>query len=151
MMVKHNNKVILIMESRSQNEALARTMVAAFIAPLDPGLDILTDIKTAVSKAVTNAVIHGYKNCEGEITLAISLKNGELSITVSDQGAGISDTKQAMEPLYTTTSPEMERAGMGFTVMESFMDSVKVTSSLGQGTTVEMTKNLTKDLKNGTN
>jgi len=141
-MEKYNNQITLAMESRSQNEALARTVVAAFIAPLDPDMDVLTDIKTAVSEAVTNAVIHGYKNELGKITLAMSLNDGVLHITVSDQGMGIANVQQAMEPLYTTTSPEMERAGMGFTVMESFMDKVVVHSSPGQGTTVEMVKDL---------
>lgn len=145
MMEKHDNQITLIMESRSQNEALARTAVAAFIAPLDPGLDILTDVKTAVSEAVTNAIIHGYGNTLGEVILAMTIKGSRLRITVSDHGAGISDIHLAMEPLYTTAKPEMERAGMGFTVMESFMDRVTVTSSPGKGTTVE----LTKDLKSG--
>ena len=145
-MEKYDNQVTLIMESRSQNEALARTAVAAFIAPLDPGLDILTDVKTAVSEAVTNAVIHGYGNSQGEIILAMTIKDSKLRITISDQGAGISDINLAMEPLYTTATPEMERAGMGFTVMESFMDKVIVTSSPGKGTTVE----LIKDLNSGT-
>ncbi|MCL2420770.1 MAG: anti-sigma F factor [Defluviitaleaceae bacterium] len=141
-MEKYNNQMTVVMESRSQNESLARTVVAAFIAPLDPSMDVLTDIKTAVSEAVTNAVIHGYKNELGEITLAMSLLDGELRISVSDKGAGIANIQQAMEPLYTTTSPEMERAGMGFTVMESFMGKVTVHSSPGQGTSVEMIKDL---------
>ena len=146
MMEKHNNQLSLVMESLSQNESLARTIVAAFIAPLDPSLDVLSDIKTAVSEAVTNAVIHGYRGGKGQISLSMSLKNGELSILVSDQGIGIKDIERAMEPLYTSSKPEMERAGMGFTVMESFMDKVKVRSLPGQGTTVEMIK----DLKNAT-
>ena len=145
MMDKHNNQVSLVMESLSQNEAFARTVVAAFIAPLDPGLDVLSDIKTAVSEAVTNSVIHGYRSGKGEISLNMSLENGKLSIIISDRGFGIADIEKAMEPLFTTTEPEMERAGMGFTVMESFMDSVKVTSAPGEGTTVEMVK----DLNNG--
>jgi len=144
-MEKYDNQITLTMEAKSQNEALARTVVAAFISPLDPSMEALTDIKTAVSEAVTNGVIHGYKNGEGEIVLTMDLKNGELHITVADQGVGIPDIKQAMEPLYTTTSPEMERAGMGFTVMESFMDTVKVTSVPGKGTMVEMIKDLTND------
>ena len=141
-MEKYNNQITLVIESRSQNESLARAVVAAFIAPLDPDLDILMDIKTAVSEAVTNAIIHGYKNMVGEIVLTMSLKDKELYISVTDQGIGISSIQQAMEPLYTTSSPEMERAGMGFTVMESFMDKVTVTSSPDQGTTVEMIKDL---------
>ena len=142
-MEKYNNQITLVMESRSQNESLARTLVAAFIAPLDPDLVVLTDIKTAVSEAVTNAVIHGYGDVVGEVKLTMALQGGELRVTVTDRGAGISNIQQAMEPLYTTTKPEMERAGMGFTVMESFMDKVVVNSSPGQGTTVEMVKDLT--------
>ena len=145
-MEKYDNQITLIMESRSQNEALARTVVAAFIAPLDPDLNTLTDVKTAVSEAVTNAVIHGYGNSIGEIILTMTIRNNELRITVSDHGTGISDIHRAMEPLYTTAKPELERAGMGFTVMESFMDKVNVTSTSGKGTTVE----LIKDLNSGT-
>lgn len=139
-----DNQITLLMASKSQNEALARTVVAAFIAHLDPSLEVLSDIKTAVSEAVTNAVIHGYKNGNGEIILAMSLESKVLSISVSDKGIGIDDIEAAMKPLFTTTDPEMERAGMGFTVMESFMDSVKVTSAPGQGTTVEMIRELGK-------
>jgi len=136
-----NNKISLQMDSLSQNESLARTVVAAFIAPLDPSIDVLVDIKTAISEAVTNAVIHGYGSKEGQIKLDLAIEGEELKITVSDTGAGIQDIEQAMEPLYTSL-PEMERAGMGFTVMESFMDSVKVKSSPGKGTAVEMVKKI---------
>jgi len=139
-----DNSAVLTFESRSQNESLARTVVAAFIAPFDPSLDVLSDIKTAVSEAVTNAVIHGYKGGKGEITLAMKITDSKLSLTVTDRGVGISDIEKAMSPLYTTSKPEMERAGMGFTVMESFMDSVSVSSFPGQGTTVEMHKDLAK-------
>ena len=149
-MEKHNNEITLMMESKSQNESLARTIVAAFIAPLDPDMDMLTDIKTAVSEAVTNAVIHGYGEQAGKIELSLSLKNGELRVIVSDQGVGIPNIEQAREPLYTTSVPEMERAGMGFTVMDSFMDSVTVNSLPGQGTTVVMLRDLARDFKNGT-
>ena len=140
-----DNQITLTMSALSQNESLARTTVAAFVAPLDPNISVLTDIKTAVSEAVTNAVIHGYKHKAGEIVLTMALKDTTIYITVTDRGVGIPDIEKAMEPLYTTTTPEMERAGMGFTVMESFMDEVKVTSTPGNGTTVEMVK----DLKNG--
>jgi len=147
-MEKFNNHISLKMESRSQNESLARTVVAAFIAPLDPDINTLSDVKTAVSEAVTNAVIHGYRNMGGEITLEMTLRDGELKIIVSDRGAGIANIEQAMEPLYSTSKPEMERAGMGFTVMESFMDSVEVKSVAGEGTTIAMTKDL-KNAKHG--
>lgn len=144
-MEKYNNNITLRMDSLSQNESLARTVAAAFITPVDPDINLLTDVKTAISEAVTNAVIHGYRNSEGEITLSMSLKDGVLYTTVTDQGVGIADIARAREPLYTTM-PEMERAGMGFTVMENFMDSVKVESAPGKGTIVKMVK----DLVNGT-
>ena len=140
-MEKYNNKNSLQMDSISQNESLARTVAAAFIAPLDPNLDLLTDVKTAISEAVTNAVIHGYAGGAGQIILELEIAEDELKVKVIDQGAGIKDISQAMEPLYTTM-PEMERSGMGFTVMESFMDTVKVHSVLGSGTTIEMVKHL---------
>ena len=136
-----NNKISLQMDSRSQNESLARTIVAAFIAPLDPSINVLVDIKTAISEAVTNAIIHGYGKEEGQISLDLAIEEKSLKITVSDTGIGIENIEQAMEPLYTS-QPEMERAGMGFTVMESFMDSVKVKSSPGKGTAVEMVKKI---------
>ena len=136
------NRAQLIMESRPQNAGLARLFVAAFIAPLDPSVETLTDVKTAVSEAVTNAVIHGYDSQpEGSIVLSLALEDGRLHIVVQDHGAGIPDVSQALMPLFTTR-PEMERAGMGFTVMESFMDSVTVASTPGEGTTVEMVKQL---------
>lgn len=144
MMEKYYNKLTLKMESLPQNESLARTVVAAFIAPLDPNVDTLMDVKTAVSEAVTNAVIHGYRGKSGEIELDMTLEDNVLSIIVADRGVGIADIAQAMEPLYTTMSPDMERAGMGFTVMESFMDEVKVVSRPGQGTTIKMVRNLSK-------
>ncbi|MCL2399430.1 MAG: anti-sigma F factor [Defluviitaleaceae bacterium] len=142
---RHDNKISISMESKSQNEFLARTIVAAFIAPIDPDINDLTDIKTAISEAVTNAVIHGYKNGEGQIELTMTLKNGELHVIVTDYGVGISNISKAREPMFTTLA-EIDHAGMGFTVMEKFMDTVTVTSDLGKGTTVEMYKKLTKDL-----
>ena len=160
-----DNNLTIKMAAKSQNEALARTVAAAFIAPLDPSMDVLNDIKTAVSEAVTNAIIHGYKDWEApraaenqapsehpisaEIELSMTLTGDELFITVSDSGVGISDINQALQPLYTTSSPEMERAGMGFTVMESFMDQVRVLSAPGKGTTVEMSKKLNTKLNLG--
>jgi len=142
----NKNKAVLTIESRSQNESLARVAVTAFIAPLDPTLEVASDVKTAVSEAVTNAIIHGYEGDEkgdeaGEIKIAMSLTDGELLIEVSDQGVGIADVEQAMEPLFTT-KPELERSGMGFSVMESFTDSINVLSTLGSGTTVTMTKKI---------
>ena len=141
-MKNHDNSVTLTLQSRSQNEAFARTAAAAFLTPLDPTIDELTDVKTAVSEAVTNAIIHGYDGkSDGEIKVVMSLEDGEIKITISDYGTGIENVTQAMEPLFTT-KPEMERSGMGFTVIEGFMDSVSVTSAPGEGTSVAMSKKL---------
>ena len=142
---KYSNQITVFMESKSQNESLARTIAAAFVAPLDPNINDLTDIKTAISEAITNAVIHGYTNGGGQIELAMSIKNGEFHVSVTDHGLGISNVDKAREPMYTTKA-EIDRAGMGFTVMENFMDKVSITSALGQGTTIKMSKKLTKDL-----
>ena len=139
--VNMNNKISLQMDSHSQNESFARTVVAAFITPLDPSVDVMRDIKTAVSEAVTNAIIHGYGKEKGQINLELEIEGEELKITIADSGAGIENIAQAMEPLYTSL-PQLERAGIGFTVMEGFMDSVKVKSSPGMGTVVEMVKKI---------
>jgi stage II sporulation protein AB (anti-sigma F factor) len=136
-----DNEVSISMSSKSQNEAFARVAAAQFVAPLDPLISDLTDIKTAVSEAVTNAIIHGYENRDGVVRLNFSIKGSEVTVTVSDDGVGIADVAQAMTPLYTS-KPEMERSGMGFTVMETFMDNVKVVSEPGKGTSVEMKKNV---------
>lgn len=136
-----DNEMTLIIKSKSQNEAFARVAVSAFAAQLDPTIADLTDIKTAVSEAVTNSIIHGYENGEGEITIYCGLQDKEIYIEITDNGNGISDIQQAMTPLYTS-KPELERSGMGFTVMETFMDSLKVTSEEGRGTTIAMTKKI---------
>lgn len=125
--------------SRSENEALARVIVSAFIARLDPTLEELDDVRTAVSEAVTNAIIHGYRNGDGAVFLTCRLEDRILTITVEDNGVGIDDLAQAMQPLYTSR-PEEERSGMGFTMMETFMDHLSVESEPGQGTKVVMTK-----------
>ncbi|MBC8542303.1 anti-sigma F factor [Bianquea renquensis] len=125
--------------SRSENEAFARVAVSAFITQLDPTLEELEDVKTAVSEAVTNAIIHGYENEDGVIYVACTLNGQTASITVEDHGKGIPDVKLAMEPLYTS-KPELERSGMGFTMMQTFMDSLDVQTTFGKGTTVTMTK-----------
>lgn len=134
----------LIIESVSENEAFARTVVAAYITRLDPTLEELADVKTAVSEAVTNSIIHGYGSRKGEIELRCEIKGSEVFIEVQDQGVGIADIEKAMEPLYTT-KPEWERSGMGFAFMEAFMDSLEVVSVLGQGTTVRMRKRIGKE------
>lgn len=134
-------EVTIVMESNSENESFARVAVAAFIAPLNPTLEELNDIKTAVSEAITNAIIHGYEDSEGKIYLNCKVVGREVTIKIEDRGVGIEDIKKAMEPLYTS-KPEMERSGIGFTVMENFMDRILVQSKKNFGTTVTMTKNL---------
>ncbi len=125
-----------------ENEAFARVAVGAFMLPLNPTLEEMEDVKTAVSEAVTNAIIHGYENKGGMIRLSAELdEGGVIKMEIIDCGVGIEDVERAREPLYTSL-PEMERSGMGFTVMESFMDSVTVLSRPGHGTTVRMEKKL---------
>lgn len=128
-----------------ENEAFARVAVSAFAVQLDPTLDVLADIKTAVSEAVTNAIVHGYAEETGTVSILASLReDGTLEITVSDRGKGIADIAQAMQPFFTT-QPEKERSGMGFSVMQTFMDEVQVESAPGKGTTVTMRKRLRND------
>lgn len=133
------NKMKLEFLSCSGNERFARSVAAAFILELDPTLEELSEIRTAVSEAVTNAVVHGYGGKEGIITLEGRLEGSEVEFTVSDSGAGIEDIEKAREPLFTG-KPEDERSGMGFTIMESFMDSLEVESAPGKGTCVIMRK-----------
>ena len=134
-----DNKMDLDFMSKSTNEGFARAAVAAFAAQLDPTLEELADIKTAVSEAVTNAIIHGYGSDLGTVHISCEIVGKTFFVTVSDRGRGIENLAQAMQPLYTG-SPEMERSGMGFTVMETFMDSLEVLSIPGKGTTVRMLK-----------
>ena len=121
------------------NEAFARITVASFVATLDPTIEEISDIKTAVSEAVTNSIVHGYEKTNGAIVIKARIKQNTVEIEVIDFGRGIENIKKAREPLYTT-KPEEERSGMGFTIMESFMDEINVKSTLGQGTTVLMKK-----------
>lgn len=139
--MKVENYLSVEFPSRSANEALARSLVACFAAQLDPTMDELGDIKTAVSEAVTNAIVHGYESMSGLVTLTCQWKERLVTITVEDKGCGISDVAMARTPLFTT-KPELERSGMGFTVMESFMDSVEVYSKEHSGTKVVMVKKL---------
>ncbi|WP_024620851.1 anti-sigma F factor [Metaclostridioides mangenotii] len=128
--------------AKSENESLARVIVASFAAKLDPTLDELVDIKTAVSEAVTNSIIHGYEEDEEKfVYLKCIIDGNTIKITVEDEGYGIENLEQAMEPLYTS-KPELDRSGMGFTVMKSFMDDVNVSSIKGQGTRIEMAKKI---------
>jgi stage II sporulation protein AB (anti-sigma F factor) len=127
----------------SRNESFARVVVAAFAAQLDPTLEELNEVKTAVSEAVTNAIIHGYREGRGEVVISCSLRqDNSLEVIVKDNGVGIPDLEQAREPLYTSR-PDLERSGMGFTVMEEFMDSVAVETRPGAGTSVTMIKKIT--------
>ncbi len=124
----------------TENEAFARVVISAFALPLQPTVTELEDVKTAVSEAVTNAIIHGYEGRLGTVRLAAAiLADGTLCVEVKDAGVGIDDVQRAREPFFTS-KPEMERSGMGFTVMESFMDAVEVESTRGHGTTVRMLK-----------
>lgn len=127
--------------SKSSNEGFARAAVSAFLSQLDPTIEQLAEIKTAVSEAVTNAIVHGYESMSGFVTLTCQWKERLVTITVEDKGCGISDVAMARTPLFTT-KPELERSGMGFTVMESFMDSVEVYSKEHSGTKVVMVKKL---------
>ena len=133
------NEMKLEFLSKSSNEAFARVVAAAFVSQLDPTLEELADVKTAVSEAVTNAIIHGYENKHGIITMICRQFEKSVEIEISDVGKGIENIEEAMQPLFTS-KPDMERSAMGFTVMESFMDSVKVLSKLGEGTTVTLYK-----------
>ena len=135
------NKIEVKFSSLSKNESFARVVIAAFAAQLDPTIDEISDIKTAVSEAVTNAIIHGYGNEseEKKVVLEATILDNELTVKVIDNGVGIDNVNLAMQPLYTSR-PDLERSGMGFTVMETFMDSLIVESVKGEGTTVTMKK-----------
>ena len=135
------NTMKLEIESRSVNEGFSRVAVASFVSQLDPTIEELGDIKTAVSEAVTNSIVHGYKETKGKIYISASIfENGKVQIKIRDKGCGIENITQAMEPLFTTSGGE--RAGLGFAVMESFMDKVKVSSKVGKGTTVVLEKKI---------
>ncbi len=135
------NKMTLEFLSKSANESFARAAVAAFVTQLDPTLEELADIKTAVSEGVTNAIIHGYGHGHGMVAISCEINGDTLTVTISDNGKGIENLELAMQPLYTS-SPEMERSGMGFTVMETFMDEMHASSKPGEGTTVIMKKRI---------
>lgn len=136
------NEIKIILPSHSVNEGTARAAVSSFVIQSDPTIEELSDIRTAVSEAVTNAIVHGYRGTQGKIELTIKLlANREIYIKIKDSGCGIPDIEQAMEPLFTT-APEEERSGLGFSVMESFMDKLAVKSRVGKGTTVTMRKRL---------
>lgn len=133
------NYMKLEFPSKSQNEGFARAAVGAFATQLDLTCEELADIKTAVSEAVTNAIVHGYANMKGVVEVICRISGCEIEVSVTDKGRGIEDIELAMQPLYSGT-PDEDRSGMGFTVMESFMDTLQVESEVGEGTTVTMTK-----------
>ncbi len=136
------NQMNLQFSALSQNESFARVTVAAFIAQLDPTMDELTEIKTVVSEAVTNSIIHGYENDpDGIVYIQVSIEENMVDISIKDVGLGIVDVEEARQPLFTT-KPDLERSGMGFTIMENFMDEVEVLTQPGKGTEVRLKKHL---------
>ncbi|MDI6602413.1 MAG: anti-sigma F factor [Thermoanaerobacteraceae bacterium] len=134
-----NNKMHLEFPSYSQNESFARMVISAFVAPMDPTIEELSDIKTAVSEAVTNAIIHGYENDIGTVYMDAEINENKLMVIIKDNGKGIEDVNKARQPLFTSR-PDLDRSGMGFTIMETFMDSLDIISNPGEGTTVIMSK-----------
>ncbi len=139
----YDNEMKLEFLSKANNEAFARITVAAFVSQLDPTIEELADIKTAVSEAVTNAIVHGYEDTEGIVKVVAKLFANTVEIEVSDTGKGIEDVELARKPLYTTKA-NLERSGMGFTIMESFMDEVEIDSVVGLGTKIKMKKMIKK-------
>lgn len=135
------NQIEIKFKSLPENEAFARTCVSAFCLQLNPTLDEIGDIKTAVSEAVTNCVVHAYPNKVGDITMLLSIENNQIHIVIKDNGVGIVDIDKALTPFYTT-KPDEERSGMGFTVMDSFMDSLNVRNNGAKGLIVEMSKQI---------
>lgn len=143
----YDNEMRLEFLSKSSNEAFARITVAAFASQLDPTIEELADIKTAVSEAVTNCIIHGYENMDGIIKIRGRIINNTVELEISDTGRGIENVELARKPLYTTKA-NLERSGMGFTIMESFMDEVEIDSVFGLGTKVIMRKKIKKHIEN---
>ena len=137
----YKNNMRIEFPASSDNERFARTVAAAFILELDPTVDQLSEIKTAVSEAVTNSIIHGYDSEYGNVVMEGNIYDDTVEFVISDDGTGIPDIRRAREPLFTG-KPEMERSGMGFTIMEAFMDSVEVESEIGKGTRVTMSKKI---------
>ena len=149
MISRYNNEMKLEFISKSNNEAFARIAVAAFASQLDPTIEEIADIKTAVSEAVTNSIIHGYENTQGLIVVECKILDNILIIEISDNGKGIEDINIAKEPLYTS-KPDLERSGMGFTIMESFMDELNIESVLNLGTKITMKKTIKKTINKET-
>lgn len=139
-----NNKMELKFSAKSKNESFARVAVASFASQLDPTIDEISDIKTAVSEAVTNSIIHGYDEDESKfVKIICEIQDDVIKVTIEDEGHGIEDLSMAMQPLYTS-KPELERSGMGFTVMETFMDEIRVASIKEEGTKIVMKKKIAK-------
>ena len=140
--MENKNEMRLDFPAITENESFARMVISAFMVPLNPTIEEMADVKTAVSEAVTNAIVHGYAHSQGTVRLQARYReDGLIVVDVSDRGCGIADIARAREPFYTTLDGE-ERSGMGFTVMESFMDRVEVQSAVGHGTTVRLAKQL---------
>ncbi|MEE0595188.1 MAG: anti-sigma F factor [Agathobacter sp.] len=142
--MEQQNHMQVLFDAKAENEGLARMVVTAFMAEMNPTLEQIADVKTAVSEAVTNAIIHGYNNEEESVSLCCDRDGQQLVITVEDHGAGIENIDQAMQPFYTT-KPQLERSGMGFAFMEAFMDKLEVRSKVGEGTKVVMWKYIERD------
>ena len=140
------NKMILQFQAISENESFARGVISCFALKLNPSLEELSDIKTAVSEAVTNCIVHAYPNDKGIITLESEIENDVIHINVFDNGVGIKDVNKALEPFFTT-KPDEERSGMGFSIMKSFMDEVRIESKKGAGTKIYMKKNIKSDAR----
>ena len=135
------NKMNVSFNSVSENESFARNVIASFLMPLNPSVSELSDVKTAVSEAVTNAIVHGYPDAVGEVRMSAEIDGDEIHIIVSDKGVGISHLEEALKPFFTS-KPDEERSGMGFTIIRTFMDEVKVISEPNRGTIVDMKKSL---------
>ncbi|MEG1582032.1 MAG: anti-sigma F factor [Clostridia bacterium] len=141
--MKFDNEFTMELDAKSINEGFARSMIAAFCVQLNPSISEINDIKTAVSEAVTNCIVHGYAGKDGKIMINVGILKNTICITISDNGSGIEDIDKARQPFYTT-KPKEERSGMGFTVMESFMDALEVKNKQGGGLIVFMKKNIRK-------
>lgn len=142
--MQFENEARVFFSSRSENEKFARLFVAGFLTPLDLTISEITEIKTAVSEAVTNAIIHGYEERKGMVEIFCAYTKQKIYIEIADEGSGIENITLAREPLYTS-KPDMERSGMGFTIMETFMDQIHIQSESGNGTRIFMEKTLTKE------
>jgi len=146
--MNYDNEMCITFRAIAKNESFARMAISSFAVSLDPQVSELTEIKTAVSEAVTNSIVHAYDNNEGIVNIWCAIKDRTIYIEVSDEGKGIDDIEKAKEPLFTT-KPDEERSGLGFTIMESFMDKVEVKSKLNHGTKVFMLKKINSDLPKG--